>query len=234
MNQKVLWGLVLILLSTLCYNLPSYIIDYSDHNVSEIPTVYYSFYNLFITLQLGLIAIYALYLFIYTNSKDYRVKIIFLWLFIAETLSCIDHVLRKYLLIVSGSYKQMIITILVFSMCLIWFLSRALYNRKSDLFDESNSYIVWFKPKNLLGVFNYLLTRSGHAGIYQDGFVYKFKKATHRVEQQPVCARQMTESIANKNVSIKQVGSIVDISNLVGSRYRFLKFNCNHLIKNAQ
>lgn len=233
MNIRLSFGILLAAISTLSYNLPSYFINLDGIDISKVPKDFYAFYNLFVAFNLFLVATYSLYLFVLTDDKYYKTKILFCWLFVAETLTFLDHVFRKYWVSAAQNNIQMVVTLVIFTICFIWFMSRALYVDKSEKFYPDRTYIVKFKPANILGIFNHIANLHGHVGIYQDGEIYKFKKAKGTVTAIPIHSRRLESMIKEGRISIKEIPKNGSIPNLAGKKYNLFRYNCNHLIKDA-
>ena len=221
---------ILIIISTLCYNLPSLMFDMDGFDFSTVPVKFYQFYCFFIALSLLLVCVYAIYLFLATDLSEWKQKILYLWLLIAERSTFFDHVIRKYLLEEGHSMIRMGVTFSVFFIFCTFFLYRAIKNPKSDTFKPNHTYLIRSKPKNLPGIINYIIRHSGHISVYQDGQIYGFKQKTKTVEQRPAYAKYMTSS----DISLKEIPKIKNIESLIGKKYNIFKFNCNHLAKNAQ
>jgi hypothetical protein len=199
------------------------------YDFSSVSGKFYDFYCLFIACQLFLISLYSLFLLCFTDSRHYKTKIIFLWLFFAETSTFIDHVIRKYFLILGHSLTQMIITNIIFCFCCSFLFVRSLLGNKTVNFDSKKTYIVKFKPANIAGVFNHIINLKGHSGVYQDGELYKFKKSSGRVEARKVSKKYMISSSIRLE-EIKRKNFI----NLIGKEFNLFKYNCNHLTNEAK
>lgn len=230
LSRKVIAALGLILLSTVCYYLPSYLIDLDEFDFSSVPTRFFTFYIWFVACQLFLITTYAAYLFFLTKISSYKEKILFLWLFVTEGSTFIDHVLRRFLGIGDYSHIQRIVTLLIFSIGCAWILKQILYRDKSDSFDMGKTYFINFLPKDIMGLINFIFRRRGHLGIYQKGYVYRFRKKTGIIEQSKVTS----EFISRKDISFKQIKEIDNVERFIGIKFNLFNYNCNRLAHEAQ
>ncbi|MCK5611289.1 hypothetical protein KAR91_55985 [Candidatus Pacearchaeota archaeon] len=233
MNIRLFFAILLLGISTLSYNLPSYFINLDGIDISKVPKDFYAFYCLFIAFNLFLVATYSFYLFVLTDVKYYKTKILFCWLFLAETATFLDHVFRKYWISAAHNNIQMIVTWVIFTICFFWFLSRAMYADKSAKFYPDRTYIVKFKPANILGIFNHIANLHGHVGVYQNGKIYKFKKAKGTVIAIPIHPNRLKSMIKEGRISIREIPKNKNILSLVGKEYSLLRYNCNHLMKDA-
>ena len=234
-KRQVITGFVLLTLSTLAYYVPVYVAGLKGFDVSQVPERFYNYYCWTTSGNLLLVAIYSFYLFFMTDSKErYGVKIIFLWMIIAESFTFGLHVFNKFFALNMYDGAQIIQVCVFFIACFLWFLSRVLHDDKSDPFFPGRSYIVRFKPANIFGVFNHIANLHGHAGVYQDRKIYKFKKKTGKVRDTPISPENMESMIRKDQISIKEISRNERIKELLGKKYRLFKFNCNHLIKYAE
>lgn len=225
LKLKPTWAILLVIISTVCYNLPSQLFGMNGYDVSSIPKEFYSFYCLFVSLQLLLITIYALYLFLVT--ENFKTKLVLLWLVIAEAATLVDHVLRKYVLFKTFSDYQNIITLIVFLICCSFVTQRAFKKLKSDEFDPERTYIINYLPKDFKGLINYLIRVSGHKAIYQDGVITGFSRDTGTIVQRRAEPSKMMRSY------LKEIPRVTAINSIIGRRYSLMKYNCNHLEKYA-
>jgi hypothetical protein len=199
--------------------------DLTKVNFEALPEYFYSFYCLFLALGFSLIFFQALTIFVLIPVNHLAAKLLSLWLVIAELSTLIDFVLRKYFLFIHHAPFQKTVTLAVFSICCLFFFHRAIFRRKSDDFYPEKTYIVRYTPKNIPGLINHIVTRSGHTGIYQDGFVYKFRKMSGTVEE----VRFKMED----NMTFEEIKRIKDPFSLVGKEYRPFSYNCNTMVKDA-
>lgn len=197
----------------------------SGYDISAVPDKFYKFYCLFVSLQLFLISVYALCLFV--AVKNFKTKLLLLWLVIAETTTLIDHLLRKYVLTDPFNSYQLLITLVVFLVCCSFVILRAYKKLESDKFKPGRTYIVNFLPKDFKGLINYLFTCSGHKAIYQDGFLYGFSKKTGAVIQKTVSPEDLMQSY------LKEIPRIATLNSLIGKRFNLLTFNCNQMVNHA-
>jgi hypothetical protein len=221
---KARWALLLILISTICYNLPFLYFGMKGYDVANVPKKFYSFYCLFISFHLFLISLYALYLFIIV--ENIKTKLLLLWLVVAEIITLLDHLMRKYILI--ESFNGIILNIIVFFFCCLFVIYRALKKNKSEIFRYNRTYIVSFLPKDFNGLINYLFTCSGHKAIYQDGFLYGFSKRTGAFVQKIATSKKLTEG------NFREIQRARNIDSLIGKRYNIIYFNCNHIEQYAK
>ena len=97
----------------------------------------------------------------------------------------------------------------------------------SATFNPSRTYVVTKKPKNFIGVLNYIFDRAGRKSIYQDRIMYGFVDG--EVREIIIISRLFLED----KVSILEIPIVKDIKSLVGKKYHPAKFNCNHLVSYA-
>ncbi len=224
----------LILYSTVAYYLPLMIYDLSAVNFGALPEEFYSFYCLFIAFNFSLVFMYALALFIAMPTRYLKAKILILWLVIAELSTFVEFVLRKYFFIVHHSDSQMWITLFVFIICCVFLFSRSIMGRKSDNFNKNNTYIIKYKPKNILGILNHIKNLKGHSGIYQDGQIYKFSKTKGIIKSREANQKSIEKMVCSNAVVIQKTNRIDNIDNFLGKKFRLFKYNCNHFIKDAR
>lgn len=215
----------LILFSTACFYIPSIIFSLSGFDVSTVPEIFYLYYAWMMAGALCLNICYAFFLFWFINPKNLFLKLPVLWLVCAETYTLVYHIVNKIYLLNVSSVTGKIITLSFFTICCLFFVYRALFRQKSEDFDPRKTYIVNFLPKDIYGIFNWLINHAGHKGIYQDGNVYLFKKRSGKVERIPI------ETI-KENAILKSVRRINDIDRIVGKKFS-LKYNCNAMVKDA-
>lgn len=228
MDRRINFFIVvgLIAYSTACYYIPLYVYDLRKVNFEALPEYFYSFYCLFLAFGFSLIFFQALVIFVLIPVSNLAAKLLSLWLVIAELSTLIDFVLRKYFLFIHHAPVQKLVTLLVFGVCCSFFLHRAIFKRKSDKFNPEKTYIVHFAPKNIYGLINHIVTRSGHTGIYQDGFIYKFRKKSNRVEQ--------VKFTKTENMTFKEIEKLKGVGLVIGKEYRTFTYNCNHMVKDAR
>ncbi len=229
MKKELITGIMLMLFSTLCYYVPEYFASASSIDFSNVPDDFHNHYKFRTSGAFLLTAVYAGLLFLFTDSKKYKIKIIFLWLFLAETYTFLNHISDEFFLIDKHDWQEIIVTCIIFTACFSWFLKRSLHTDKSAVFDNKKTYIAKYKPKNLLGILNWLFNLKGHSAIYQDGKIYKFKKCSGLVEVQPLDSID----IESKKYSFEEIGHIENIESLLNKKYNYLKYNCNHLANEA-
>jgi len=193
----------------------------NGYDTSNVPEKFYSFYCLFISLQLLLIAVYATYIFL--TTKYLKTKLLLLWLAVAESVTLIDHLLRKYILL--EAFNGIIATLIIFAVCCSFVVHRAFKKLESDSFKPGRTYIASYLPKDYKGLVNYLFTCSGHKAIYQDGFLYGFSKKTGAFVQ-----KIATHEILMK-ANLKEIPRATCLDSLIGKRFNLITFNCNHLEK---
>lgn len=211
--------------------MPSTIINLDTLEMDSVPKNVYSFYSIFLSCNFLLIAIYAGYLFAFTDPIYLKTKIVFLWMVIAETSTFIDHFLRVFVLSKSYSGIQMIITLLIFAICLLWLINRACFKDSKEVFRTDKTYIVKFRPRNIFGIFNHIINLKGHSGIYQNGKIYKFRRNSGKIEATKISP----DGINKENATLEEIKKKPFIKyDLLGKKFNLLKYNCNHLIKYAK
>lgn len=228
-SRNFLLILGLIILDTICYNLPSTLYSLESFDFQTVPPEFYSFYCLFLTMIFISILAFSVVIFIMISSKDYKSKILCSWLIIAELATLIDHVLRKYLLINWHSDYQKPITLAVFAIICIYFAYRALFKPRSETFRPNRTYIINFLPKNIFAIFTWIAFWSGHKAIYQDGKLIRFKESSGMVEIGDFQSRMVNY----ERMIFEEVPRVKDLDSFIGKKYNLLTYNCNHLVKYA-
>lgn len=234
MKYQVSTGLVLLVVSTFSYYVPVQMAGLRGYDLSQVPERFYSYYCWTSSGSMFLIAFYSLYLLIVTDSKYYKAKAIFIYMFVMETYSFVNHVVDKFFLVQAYDGAEIIFTLLGFTVSIAWVLRAVFHAYKSDPFFPGRSYIIRFKPVNIFGIFNHIINLHGHTGIYQNKTLYKFKKRSSKVEGSPATPSAMESLIKRGRISLKEIPYNNKIHELVGKRYNLFKFNCNHLIKSAE
>lgn len=227
-KKHLLISMWLIIWSTVAYYLPLMIYDLNTVDFESLPEQFYLFYCLFIAFNFSLVFMYAMALFLVMPSVHVSAKILTLWLVIAELSTLVEFVLRKYFLIVHHSEFQMWITLFVFMVCCGLLYFRSIMGRKTEKFDPEKTYIVKFRPKNILGIFNYIVNLKGHSGIYQDGLIYKFRRKSSMIESRKI-SRENMNSI---NATLESIGK-KDLKRFIGKKFNLFSYNCNHFVKDA-
>lgn len=220
----------LIILDTVCYNLPSTIYSLESIDFQAVQTHFYSFYCLLLTMLFLSFVFFSIVIYMIINKSDYKSKILSAWLIIAATATLIDHVLRKYFFNNWFSSFQKPITIIVFGIFCGFFASRAIFKPKSDPFDPRKSYIVNFIPKNLPALITWIINRSGHKAIFQDMELIKFKSYSGVVE----ISEFAPNFVDYERMSFKEIPRVKDMDRFIGKQFKFFTYNCNHLARDAQ
>jgi hypothetical protein len=145
--RSVILPIVLILVSTLAYFLPSQIVDISQIDFRTLNPDFYRFYCLFTSTAFFLVTVYVWCLFLMVPYTNYKQKIVFLWLVSAETFTFGKHVVNKLLGLQMFRPNAIVSTLLIFSILCLFFTWRALSLLKSDAFDPEKSFIIIYKPK---------------------------------------------------------------------------------------
>ena len=99
---------------------------------------------------------------------------------------------------------------------------------ESDEFDVERTYLVKYKPKNYIGLLNYIFNRTGHFAIYQDGYRYSFKNNYLKKE---LMTKETIEKM--KELAVLKLIAYTDIEKKVGTKYNLFRYNCLHLRKEA-
>jgi len=223
-------GLFLIFISTITYLGPNYIVDVDKIDQILVQPEFYSFFVWKLGGLFLLNAIYSFLLFIYIHPKFLILKIILLWMVIGETSTFIIHVIDKVFRHKIHDNTQSIIVLIVFSIFCTFFIKRAIYKQKSDVFNPNNTYIINKLPTSTLSLLNYIFHHSGHKSFYQDGNFYKFNKKYKKVIKVPATS----EFLQRKDIIFKEIPSIKDPERLLGKKFKLFRYNCNHMIKDAQ
>ena len=230
MRRQVVFGIGLIILSTLCYYVPTYFVNLSGFDLNTVPRRFYDHFAWKTTGAFLLTAIYAICFFLYVDPKDLFLKLTSCWLAIAESLTAINHFINKFIKFQAFNGYEAVSVLIIFGACCLLFLSRALSRQHSDLFDEKKTYIIRFLLKSTLGIFNYLCYRSGHYAIYQGGYIYRFRRSTGKIEK-----FKTTEGFFQRmDISFQKIEHIEGVEDFVGRTYNIFKYNCNHMVKDVQ
>lgn len=234
MKKQIILGILLLVLSTLCYYVPTYFANLRSFDLSEVPDRFYNHFRWKTSGAFLLTAIYSCYLFFIIDPRKLALKLIVCWLFIAETFTFINHVINKFYKYQLFNEYEIVITCSVFIICFIFFLGRALHVDKSTKFNPEKTYILRFKPKNILGIFNHIVNLKGHVAVYQDGRTYKFRKKSGKIEAAKFSTKSTRILIESGQLSIKLIPRVEDVWKLIGNKYNFFKYNCNHLEREAR
>lgn len=226
MIKSISASVFLILFSTFCFYAPSTLFSLSGFDVSTVPERFYLYYCWMMAGALCLNIMYACFLFIFINPRNLYLKLPVLWLIFAETYTLIYHIINKVYLLNVSSVPGKALTLSIFTVCCLFFAYRALFRPKTEEFDPRKTYIVNFLPRDVYGVFNYLINHSGHKGIYQDGSVYAFKRRTGKVERMPI-------DTIKEDVALKSIGRLKNVDRLVGKEFHAIKYNCNTMVNDA-
>jgi hypothetical protein len=224
MVKQLLFGIGLVMVATLGYYVPTYFASSRGIDLSAIDARFYQHYIYRTSGAFFLTAVYAVCFFSFVPHRFLVVKLFALWLAIAETVTFFIHVYNMFFY-TGYRLDHIILTLVTFGICCLFFFHRAIFKRKSDEFNPEKTYIVRFAPKNIYGLLNHIVTRSGHTGIYQDGFIYKFRKKSNRVEQ--------VEFTKSENMTFKEIEKLKGVGLVIGKEYRPFKYNCNHMVKDA-
>lgn len=223
-------GILLVILATLCYILPTLVASSEGIDIKAIPLEYYNHHIWRTSGAFLLTAIYAGCFFFMVPEKLIVLKIFSCHLFLMETLSFIIHVIKSFFLKTGYSPNQIVLTLTIFSVCLVFFTYRALKNKTGDEFDSRNTYLIVTKPKNIIGFLNYLIRHKGHLSIYQDGYVYRFTKRTKQIER----SSMLVGLIDQDSVLFKRIKRVNNIERFVGIKYNLFNYNCNTFSHDAQ
>lgn len=219
-------GIFLIVFSTLCFYIPAEMFELSGFDITTVPERFYDYYSWMMAGAFALNITYATFLFYFIRTDNLLLKLPVCWLIIAETYTLIYHLINKIYLMNVSNKPGKIATIIIFIVCCSFFFHRAIFKRKSDKFYPEKTYIVRFVPKNYLGLLNHILTRSGHMGIYQDGYIYKFRKESSKVE------KILFKS--DNSMSFEEIERIENVRSVIGKEYSLLKYNCRHMVNDAR
>jgi hypothetical protein len=223
-------GIFLVLISTACYYVPVYFAGLKDFDIKTVPTEFYNYYCWTTSGFLLLTAIYAICLFIAINPKLLTLKLISCWLAIAETYTLINHVLDKFMNYQAYNGSEILVTLVVFVFFCAFFIRRAIYKQKSDVFIPKNTYVVSKLPTDTLSILNYIFNHSGHKSIYQDGDLYKFSKENKEVIKEVATS----EFLHRKSIVFKEIHRISNPEKVLGKKFNIRKYNCNHMVKDAR
>lgn len=229
MLKQLLIAVFLILISTLTYYIPNYVVDIRVIDKSLVQKEFYDFFAWKLAGCFLLNALYAIILFIYINPKHLVLKIALCWLAIAESATFLMHIHDKFYRNQPKNETQAVIVLIIFTICCLFLLKRAIFKQKSDFFNPSRTYIINFLPKNTLGILNYIINKAGHKAIYQDLIIYKFNTKTEKVEKK----LEKPEFFHRNDITFTEIPEISDINRLIGKKYKRFSYNCNHLVRDA-
>jgi hypothetical protein len=222
-------GIFLVMFSTLCFYIPSFIFNLNGFDISSVPKRFYQYYCWMMTGAFCLNIMYAAFLFYLIKPEHLVLKMAACWLVIGETYTLVYHILNKIYLLNASSTTGKIATLVVFTFSCLFFFYRAIRKPTSEKFDPRKTFIIRYLPKNTIGVFNYIWDHAGHKALYQDGKIYKFEKDSGLVEY----SMATYEYFKHGDISLKEIPMIRNIDKIIGKRYSLMKFNCNHLVKYA-
>jgi len=234
MENQIKKGLFLAIISTASYYVPVFMAGLKGFDVSKVPAEFYSYYCWTTSGSMFLIAVYAWYLFLICPISHYKIKIIFLWMLSAESLSFLIHVFDKFFRFQVFNRSEIMAACIGFLVCILWILSRIVRNRKSDEFEIDSAYLVKFQPKNIFGILNHLINLRGHVAIYQKGKIYKFKRKTKSLLEIDIGHAWIDNKLKNGEITLERIPIVPGINSLVGRKFDLMKFNCNSLEKYAR
>ena len=221
-------GIFLMVFSTLCFYVPSTIYSLEGFDSSQVPTMFYNYYLWMMAGAFALNIVYASFLFYFIDSRNLFLKIPVCWLILGESYTLVYHVINKGFLMNLSSEGGKIVTLVIFTICLTFFLYRAVVKPKSDSFNPAKTYILNYYPKDLLGIFSWIVNHSGRKVIYQDGDVYGFRKKTGKVEKSKIHSRTIKE-----NVAFTEIPIIREPERIIGRKFQLFKYNCNTMVRDA-
>lgn len=223
-------GFSLIIIATLCYYIPTMVASSKGIDIKSIPLDYYNHHIWRTSGAFLLTAIYAFCFFIMVPEKMLILKILSCHLFLMETYSFADHVISMFYIKGGFNLNQIITILAFFSGSLIFFSYRAFKTPETQAFNANKAYIVSFRPKNILGIINYIWNHSGHKAIYQNGKIYSFKRSTGRLEERKI----KDQYFVKEGVFLSETRKNENIKEIIGERYNVFSFNCNHLAEYAK
>ena len=227
--KRTIAALFLIIVSVLCYYVPSNLVDLTQINISDIPKEFYRLYCYVCLFDFILLTFYAFYLFIMTDIKYWIAKSLFAMCFIGELFTVLNYTFSKFVLNTFCNNLEYYISLCIIGIIFVYFLRLVFTKEKSDEFDFNRTYLIKYKPKNYIGLLNYIFNQSGHFAVYQDGYKYSFKK-NYIVKELLDNKKQkaMVESAILKLIPYNS-----KIEKLVGKKYSLFKYNCLNLRKDA-
>jgi Na+/melibiose symporter-like transporter len=228
MVKQIIISFLLIIVATLCYYIPTMMASSKGIDLKSVSDQFYNHHIWRTSGSFALTAIYAGCFFIAVPEKYLIVKIISCHLFLMETLSFVSHAVNMFYLKNGFSLNQIISALLVFTISCSFFIHRALTRPKSDKFDPNKTYIINYLPKNILGVLSWIVSHSGHKGIYQAGRIYKFSEKTGKVKK-----LIFYSGLLQENIIFKETPTIKNPERLVGNEYHLFHYNCNTMVKDA-
>ena len=224
MVKQSIIGILLIIVSTLCYYIPTMIASSKGIDWNQVPANVFNHYLWRTSAEFILTAIAFGCFFLMVPEKLLVLKIFSCHLFLMETITFVMHVISMNFKI-GYSGNQIVLTLLVFGICLLFFSYRAIKNKTGAEFRPNKTYLIFTKPKNMIGFINYLLSHTGHVSIYQDGKIYGFKKLNGIIEERSATY----EFFKNDQLYLKEIPQVKGITELIGKQYHLIWFNCNHL-----
>lgn len=123
--KSLIAGLMLILLATLCFYVPSTMFGLEGFDVSTVPIQFYRYYAWMMAGVLVLNIVYASYLLYWIPANKIYLKIPVSWLVIGETYTLIYHIINKIYLLNVSSRTGKIATMAIFAVCCTFFVYRA-------------------------------------------------------------------------------------------------------------
>jgi len=220
----------IVAISTITYIAANYFVDVAKIDKSLIQPEFYEFFVWKLGGLFFLNAVYAFLLFIYIHPKLIIIKVVLCWMFIAETFTFVMHIIDKVFRCQVYNGAQAILTLFAFSGFCTFFIRRAIYKQKSDVFIPKNTYVVSKLPTDTLSILNYIFNHSGHKSIYQDGDLYKFSKENKEVIKEVATS----EFLHRKSIVFKEIHRISNPEKVLGKKFNIRKYNCNHMVKDAR
>lgn len=227
--KHIVLSVLLVLVSTACYFVPTYFASSKGVDLDMINPRFYNHYLFRTAGAFILTAVYSWLFFWFVPARLLIVKIVSLWLAAMETVTAITHLINKIVFKDGYDPNEILITLGLFSIGCSFIFYRAIYKKKSDTFKPDRTYVIYYLPKDIPGILNYLYDHSGHKAIYQDLKIYAFKKTTGKIRSTPaICGY-----FENHDIRLKEVPRIKNIETIIGKKYDLKSFNCNHLEKYA-
>ena len=235
-------GLCLILFIALCYLSP-----YATYNIPTMKSIF-AYHEIYKLTSLVIFPIFIIFLIKLTPSTEYQNQILYISTLIVSVIVLIYYIFQAFVWNPPPAifYWNNFIAFLTFSVVVVTILEiwHIFFHNRTHLikFDPSKQYRVYFRPFKKYHKFKTFFTCRGiqlftHVGVWdaETQTFYSFRKEqSKRVRKQENALSYIKKNISNGNIiHIEEIDHINDMTNIIGKKYSFTKYNCWHFVKEA-